>query len=76
MTWTGGFADGHLTKVSLQDVNVRTAEDIAQDNKMDLTMLVKLKSTRSRPYPVTVARLKGITYLEPSLELLWGTRYA
>ncbi len=39
-------------------------------------MLVKLKSTRSRPYPVTVARLKGITYLEPSLELLWGTRYA
>lgn len=63
MTWTERFADDRLTKVSLQDVNVRTAENIAQDNKMDLTMLVKLKSTRSRPYPVTVARLKGITYL-------------
>lgn len=64
MTWTGGFVDGRLTDVSLQDVNIRTAEDIAQDNEIDLMMLVKLKSTRSRLYSVTVSRLKGITYLQ------------
>ena len=52
MTWTGGFVDGRLTDVSLQDVNIRTAEDIAQDNEIDLMMLVKLKSTRSRPCSV------------------------